>query len=107
MATVEVMAGVCGFNTRIVARADDAYQVTLEITSECTHVRQLAGLLTEVSALDEIRRPITETTPYQLAARCHAHAACPVPSAVVKAIEVAAGMALPCDVVMTVGRGVA
>lgn len=102
MATVAVMAGVCGFHTRIVGRADDAYQVTLEITSDCPHMRQLAGLLSVVSALEEIGRPITETTPYQLATRCRAHAACPVPSAILKAIEVAAGLALPCDVVIAV-----
>jgi hypothetical protein len=104
MPVVEVLPGVCGLNTRIVAHADDMYNVTLEITSDCEHIKQLAVKLTEISALDELMRPINETTPYRLAGNCRTHAACPVPSAILKAIEVAAGMALPADVHMTIRK---
>lgn len=104
MAEVEVLAGVCGFRTRIVARADELYNVTLEITSDCAHIRKLAEQLTEVSALEELMRPIQQTTVYQLAGTCRTHAACPVPSAILKAIEVAAGMALPADVQIRIRR---
>jgi hypothetical protein len=98
MAIVQVMPGVCGLETRIVSSADDLLQVTLQITSQCAHIRQMAEQLGELSAMEELRRPINETTPYQVAARCHTHAACPVPSAILKAMEVATGMALPRDV---------
>lgn len=104
MALVEVNAGVCGFHTRIVSTADDMFNVKLEITSDCEHIRQLAEQLQEVAAFEEIQRPINQTTPYQVAAACHAHAACPVPSAIIKAIEVAAGLALPADVHMTITK---
>ena len=104
MAVVEVSPGVCGFCTRIVGTADDMYNVKLEITSDCQHIRQLAEQLQEVSAFQELRLPINETTPYRLAAACKTHAACPIPSAIIKAIEVAAGMALPADVHMTITR---
>jgi hypothetical protein len=104
MAVVEVLPGVCGFSTRIVANSDEMYNVTLEITSDCTHIKQLAEQLKEASALDELMRPINETTPYRLAGGCRTHAACPVPSAILKAIEVAAGMALPADVHMSIRK---
>ncbi len=102
MAQVEVIAGVCGFRTRIVARADALYNVTLEIESDCAHIRKLAEGLADLSALEELMRPIHQTTVYQLAGSCRTHAACPVPSAILKAIEVAAGMALPADVQMRI-----
>ena len=48
--------------------------------------------------LGELRVPINETAVYRAAAICRLHAACPVPSAILKAIEVSAGLALPADV---------
>jgi hypothetical protein len=99
------MSGVCGFNTRIEAEADEAYRVTLRITSDCGQIEQLAGQLTSVAALDEIRRPVNETTAQIVAAECRVHAACPVPCAIAKAIEVASGLALPADVCMTIRKG--
>ena len=102
MATVQVLAGVCGFSTRIESQADEALTVTLHIDSDCAHIRQLAAELGTVSALEELGRPINETSPYRLAAACRAHAACPVPSAILKAVEVACGMALPADVHMEI-----
>jgi hypothetical protein len=52
----------------------------------------------------ELRRPINQTTPYEVAGACKAHAACPVPSAILKAMEVAAGMALPADVSISIRK---
>jgi hypothetical protein len=98
MAVVDVVAGVCGMNTQIIAQADDAFGVTLEITSDCAHIRKLAELLPEIAALEELRLPLNETSPYRLAAQCRVHNACPVPSAILKAVEVATEMALPADV---------
>ena len=98
MAIVRIVPGVCGMETHIEAQADEGYQVTFKITSSCEHIQKMVAELGEVSALEELRRPITQTTPYQLADRFFFHAACPVPSAIVKAMEIAAGMALPADV---------
>ena len=85
-----------------------ALRVTAEswqqIDSECAHIRKMAEQLQELSAIDELRRPINETSPYQVAGQCGAHAACPVPSAILKAVEVATGMALPADVQIRISR---
>lgn len=104
MVTVQVMPGVCGLETHISSSADDMFQVTIQITSQCAHIQQMAAQLGELSAIEELRRPIHETTPYQLAGRCGTHAACPVPSAILKAMEVAAGLALPHDVQIRITR---
>jgi len=104
MATVEVVPGVCGFNTRIVTHADEMMNVTIEITSDCSRIRKLAENLREVSALDEVMQPINETATYRTAAQCRAHAACPVPSAILKAVAVAAGLALPADVQLVIRK---
>ena len=63
-------------------------------------MRKIAAEVSEVDALGQIGLrgglPPLLTVAYQ---HC-AHAACPVPSGLVKAIEVAAGLALPKDVTM-------
>jgi len=104
LATVDVKPGVCGFHTHIVTTADASFNVSIEITSACSHIRELAEQLTEVSVFEELRRPINETSIYRAAATCKAHVACPVPSAILKAIEVSAGMALPADVHMAITK---
>ena len=98
MATVHVTSGICGFEAQIQSSASDVTSMTREIRSGCPRIRQLAEQLTRVSALEEIGLPITETSTYKAANRCSVHGACAVPSAILKAIEVAAGLALPADV---------
>jgi len=104
MARVEVMAGVCGFTSVIEAKADDNYHVTLRICSDCAQIQAMGEMLTSLSALDEMRLSITETRPYRVGAACKVHAACPVPCAVIKAMEVACSLALPADVAIKVSK---
>lgn len=102
MAQLDVKSGVCGFQTRIQATADDNYDVQLQISSDCALIGKLAQVLTQVSAFHEVGSPISETDTYQAASHCKLHAACPVPCGILKAVEVAAGLALPVDVQITV-----
>ena len=105
MATVKVMAGVCGMSTTIKATADQPYgTVKLDIDSECPHVRKMAAELQEVQSLGEIsHRGEGPLTP-RVAAKALPHTACVVPVGIVKAIEVAAGLALPKDPTITVSE---
>lgn len=105
MVVVEVLPGVCQFKARVVGVADELLNVTLEIASDCARIRQLAERLKRVSALDELGRSVTETDVYRAAVSCRTHVACPVPVGILKAIEVAAGMALPADVHISVQKG--
>ena len=98
MARAEISAGVCGFNTVVEATPDrkNPYQIHLTIDSECESVNKLASKIADVDAFREIayRR---EPQVLALAPQCLKHPACPVPSGIIKAIEVAAGLALPTE----------
>lgn len=104
MATVEIDAGVCGHTATVRAERGEGYSVRLAIESDCPHVQSLDVEIDEVDALQQIGLrgglPPVLKTAYN---RC-AHAACPVPAGLVKAIEVAAGLALPQDVAMRVSQ---
>jgi hypothetical protein len=103
-AVVLVNAGVCGRTATIRAAKTAGYVVRIELDTDCPHVAKIAPQPVEVDALREIGLrgglpPLLET-----AYRCCAHAACPVPSALVKAVEVAGGLALPDDVTMRISK---
>lgn len=98
MATVDVEAGICGYRTTIRATRGPGYSVALEVDSGCPHVSKMSDSLGEVDALQSISLRGGLPPVLQTAYGHCAHAACPVPSALVKAIEVAAGLALARDV---------
>ena len=60
-------------------------------------MEQLAEALTEVDPYKEISYRGEGPVTLKLAAEHLVHPACPVPSGIIKAIEVAAGLALPKD----------
>ncbi len=103
MAKVEVLAGVCGFVTRIEARMEGDL-CKLEIQSDCEAIQRLAGELQQVNPYKEIstRRAVPATL--QAGMKFCTHAACPVPVGIIKAVEVEAGLALPKDVVIKVSK---
>lgn len=94
---VRVNPGVCGFPCSVCARREAKWSVSLEIRSECKHTQRFGELLKSINLrglFSSIRNnPVTRAAEE---ARCHA--SCPVPLAVIKAAEVAMGMALPRDV---------
>jgi hypothetical protein len=101
MSHVEVQAGICGFVTQIEAAVgDDGQTVRLHIDSTCEYVRNLAQQLAEVDAYQEISFRRSGPKTLQLAPQHLKHPACPVPAGIIKAIEVAAGLALPKDAVI-------
>jgi len=104
MSKVSVAPGICGFTTTIEGHVDDMYQAVVTIESDCAQVNKLADRLGQISVLDELRAPLHESSIYRDAGACRLHAACPVPSAILKAIEVAAGLALPADVHVAIER---
>jgi hypothetical protein len=99
MAKAEINSGICGFTTRVEARVDedDPRRVYLHIESGCKSVQRLAAALTEVDPFQEISFRGEGPKTLQLAPKCLSHPACPVPAGIIKAIEVAAGLALPAE----------
>ena len=97
MATAEVFSGVCGFTTRIHAKAGEKRAVELSIETECPNVAKMIGKLEKVDPFKELFNKLHETETYKVTSGALPHPGCPVPSGIFKAIEVAAGMALPRD----------
>lgn len=105
MARAEIDAGICGFKTTVLAQPNGDGTIHLQIASECKAVCKLADQIQDVDPFGEaFWRRKTPTGIHQLAPQCLSHPACPVPSGIIKAIEVAAGLALPADVSIKVSK---
>jgi hypothetical protein len=64
----------------------------------------LAAQLTEVDALRESTFRGEGSVIHNLAARYLSHSSCPLPSGIIKAVEVAAGLALPKDAAIIISK---
>lgn len=98
MTEVKVNAGVCGFVTVIKVESEDMQNAIIHITTECPNIKPMELELKEVDGYKECFSRFGESTVYELAKKYCKHPACPVPSAIIKGIETACGLALPRDV---------
>lgn len=103
MSKAEILAGNCGFTTVVVATMDDKV-CNLDITSDCKDIQRLAEDLKQVNPYQEISFRKTMPQTIQLGMQHCAHAACPVPVGIIKAIELEAGLALPTDVTIKLSK---
>lgn len=97
MTIVEVNAGSCGFTTKIQAHKADAQTVRVVISSDCEMITKLGE---ELHTLDwgQCLRNFVDSPVFQCASKHIGHVACPVSVALLKAMEVEVGVALPVDV---------
>lgn len=99
---VNVFAGVCGCSTVIQAEKNENRRVVLAIESDCEAVRELGAALCDVDPFCEITFRGEGPLTLRLAQHILPHAACPVPAGIIKAVEVAGGLALPADATIRV-----
>ncbi len=86
--------GVCGFTCVIRARKVARRSVAIEISgSDCRQINSLDERLEEMS-LKELFLPLTRNPVYRAAEASGCHTSCAVPSAILKTVEVAMGMAI-------------
>lgn len=104
MSKVTVEAGICGFLTEIEALLNESQQVKLEIDSNCPNIMALAEDYNLSEGMTEVFMPFGESPLFRAAKKHLKHSACPIPSAIMKAIEVTCGLALPRDVTMKIER---
>ena len=97
-AVVKIAPGVCGLETVVEAAADADMHVHLQINSECERVQRLTKQLSEPISIKAVLGPYDQTFAVRIATQCQLHSSCPVPCGLVKATEVAAGLAVPADV---------
>ena len=98
MSTVHVDPGICGMKTRIETSSEDGQTCAIVVESPCEAITALADELKEVDGFAAAFGKFDANPVYAAATRHYKHAACPVPSAIIKAVELACGLALPQDV---------
>lgn len=102
VARADIQAGICGFHTSVLATAERSRVVSFTVETDCETVAALAAALSEhgtFDAFDEID-PRTDGSLMPLV-RANLHgccAGCAVPVGLFKAMQVAAGLALPKDI---------
>ena len=104
LAKAEIFAGICGFTTTVETETKDDMTCKVSIKSECAAIQKLAGELTEVNPYREISFRGKGPTILETGSHYCTHPACPVPTGIIKAVEVAAGLALPQDVTIKISK---
>jgi hypothetical protein len=93
---VNVMSGICGMITEIRASSgENSGKVQLNINSRCEGIQKLAQALKTVNPMEETTFKGKGPRTLRLAAKHCKHTSCPVPSGIIKAIEVASGLSRP------------
>jgi len=96
MTRVIVDSGICGFTTIIEVVKTAKRKVNIVVDSPCEQVAHLAEILGEIDQR-ELFKPHCDSEIYKSAENCKLHLTCPVPTGILKAIEVETGLAIPCD----------
>lgn len=96
MAKAEINSGICGFTATVETRMEGS-KCLISIESACDAIQRLGQELTEVEPFQEISFRGEGPNTLKLGAKHCYHTACPVPVGIIKAIEVAAGLALPAE----------
>jgi hypothetical protein len=104
----KIAAGVCGFTTEVNAESPDDQMVTLSITTECQKIAGMAEALAGkvIDGYDEIAAGfdgVVMTAARQSLSGCCA--GCAVPFGIFKAVQVAARVALPRDISISISEG--
>jgi hypothetical protein len=98
MTVLEVFAGVCGFKTVISADPQERYKAVCTLETGCPNLKKVAAALGD-EPLD-VMNELFAKGQSKVITLCSAHlphVSCPVPSAILKALEVSVGLALPAD----------
>jgi hypothetical protein len=107
-AKAEIDAAVCGFQTIAVATCDDDQHVKIDIDSGCEKVRTMAATLKEKGPVDAYQEISPTVRSIVLGAAREALkgccAPCAAPVGVFKAMQVAAGLALPKDITIRLAK---
>lgn len=95
---LQVDPGICGFSCLIRAERLKRRSVHLQILgSECKMICSLSKNLPEIS-MPELFIPVTKNPIFLAAEKAGCHLSCPIPTALVKAAEIALELALPKEV---------
>lgn len=107
-AKVDIEAGVCGFHTTAFVTSEDGQNVAFDVDTDCDKIRQLGAVLGARGLIDAYQEispagvsVVMQTVQSTLKGRC---AGCVVPAGLFKAMQVAAGLALPKDISIKISK---
>ncbi len=95
---VDVAPGICGFPATIEVAATSDHTARVTVTSDCEYAVKAGELLEEVDWFSLLKKQGKTYTDYQDAVLDMKHISCPIPVAILKAVEAELGFALPKDV---------
>ena len=105
--TARVKAGICGHETTLRAETSDGRMISLAVETTCDNIERYAARLAADAPFDAYAE-IDPRTPSRLLAppygETHVCTDCVVPAAALKALRVAAGLALPGDVAVAIAK---
>ena len=105
MVKTKVEAGICGFLTEIEANSEDMQHVSFKVNTDCDKIKKLSEKLTTYDAYNEIRDgfegELFKAIRSELKGCC---AGCAVPVGFFKSMQVAAMVALPKNISITITK---
>lgn len=104
MATVIVKPGACGLESTIVATKESLKKVNIQIESACPHIQNMQEDLQSINGMNECFAKFGSSQIYTAANKHCKHLACPVPTGIVKVVEVACEFAVARDVEMKISK---
>ena len=94
---MDLDCGACRFHAHITVVMEDG-ELVYTIESECPHVKRLAQKFKREPMMAAMKMPFSENEIYLACGKELKHSACPVPMALIKGSEVAAGLGLKREV---------
>jgi hypothetical protein len=104
MAKVIVNPGICGFVSSVEAHSEDGQIVSIQLKSGCSGIKDMESDLQSLDSFSEVLGKYGASKVFQSAAAHCPHPACPIPIAILKAIEVECNLALPKAVGMEIEK---
>ena len=105
MVKTRVEAGICGFVTEIEASSEDSQHVSFKVDTDCEKIKNLSEKLTSYDAYNEIRDgfdgELFKAIRSELRGCC---SGCAVPVGFFKSMQVAAMVALPKNISITITK---
>ena len=105
MVKTRVEAGICGFVTEIEASSEDSQHVSFKVDTDCEKIKNLSEKLNSYDAYNEIRDgfdgELFKAIRSELKGCC---AGCAVPVGLFKSMQVAAIVALPKNISITITK---
>jgi hypothetical protein len=96
MTRVVIRSGSCGFTATVTAKRGPDRKVHITLDSDCEMVRRMRDDVRELEMTAALTG-FANNPVYRSAAKHLKHVACPVPSGILKVIEVETGLNVPRD----------